>query len=324
LSSNRPHLNPKASVSPYLVLFIGILAVSTASILIRYAHKEVQSLSVAAWRIVLASLLIAPMALKRQSGEIRNLSRKEWFWLALSSAFLALHFASWITSLEYTTVAVSVVLVSTSPIWVALFSALVLHERLHKSLVVGLVCSIIGGTTVGLAQMCEIGRSGLVCSDLSIFISGKHFLGNFLALVGAWSAAGYLMIGRKLRPTVSLPSYTFLVYGMAGVILVFMAIGFKQRLWGFSPQSYLFLLGLAVFPQMIGHSSLNWSLKYMSTTFVSVALLGEPIGSTILAYLFLQEVPSLLVILGGILILVGIFLASVGQTKERTQAEDHG
>jgi drug/metabolite transporter (DMT)-like permease len=148
-------------------------------------------------------------------------------------------------------------------------------------------------------------------------VRGQAFLGDLLALVGAVAAAGYLLIGRKLRARISLLSYIFMVYGMAAVVLLGIMFAAGQSPLGYPPQTYLWLLLLALIPQLIGHSTYNWALGYLSAAYVSIALLGEPIGSTILAYFLLSETPTLFKIVGGILILAGIYVASLSESRKR-------
>lgn len=138
--------------------------------------------------------------------------------------------------------------------------------------------------------------------------------GNFLALIGAWSISGYLIIGRKLRATMSLVPYIFLVYGICAVLLLVTMLIAGQSPLGYRPQTYIWIFLLAVFPQLIGHSTFNWLLHFLPATFVAVTTLGEPIGSAILAFLLLRETPTLTVIAGGSLILAGIYLASRSTT----------
>ncbi|MCS6993300.1 MAG: DMT family transporter [Anaerolineales bacterium] len=293
----------------YLAIAGGILAVSTAAIFIRYAQQEVPSLVIAAVRLSLASLVLAPLALMRHRAELSALSRRETTLGLLSGFFLALHFATWISSLEFTSVASSVVLVSTTPLWVALLSPLVLRESIHRAAIVGLVLALLGGAVVGMSETCRF-EYGLVCPPLGQFFQGQALWGNFLALCGAWMGAGYLLIGRRLRAKMSLISYIFLVYGMAALVLlvIMRAAGFSP--FGYPPLNYLWMLLLALVPQLLGHSTFNWALRYLPASFVAVTLLGEPIGSTLLALLILGEVPSVLELVGGVLILTGIYLAA--------------
>jgi drug/metabolite transporter (DMT)-like permease len=238
------------------------------------------------------------------------LTRREWILALLSGVFLALHFAVWITSLQYTSVASSVVLVTTTPLWVALFSPLVLRERLGAAAFAGLALALTGGAVVGLSDACSWQAGTVYCPPLRTFFGGTAFLGDFLALAGAWMAAGYMLVGRKLRAKMDLIPYIFVVYGMSAVVLIVIMLGMGESPFGFSPQAYLWFTLLALVPQLLGHSIFNWSLKYIPASLVSVTLLGEPVGSTVLAYFILQEQPGWVKIGGGALILAGIWLAA--------------
>jgi drug/metabolite transporter (DMT)-like permease len=302
-------LEDRPRITLPLAILFAILAVSTASIFIRFAQREAPSLVIAALRLTFASLVLAPIALTRYRDELRSLTRAETLLGLLSGFFLAIHFATWISSLEYTTVASSVVLVSTGPLWVALLSPVFLKEPLTKPVLIGMFLALLGGTVIGLSDSCQL-ENGLSCPPLSEFIQGRAFLGNFLALAGAWTVAGYLMIGRRLRGGMSLVPYIFLVYGFAAVMLVGFMFAAGQSPLGFSPLVYIWILLLALVPQLIGHSTYNWALRYLPAALVSITTLGEPIGSAVLAYVILSEAPTLLTILGGILILAGIYISS--------------
>jgi drug/metabolite transporter (DMT)-like permease len=281
-----------------------------SSIFIRYAQAYAPSMVIAAYRLTLAALLLAPLAVLRHRKELRALSRGELALGLLSGIFLAFHFATWITSLEYTTVASSVVLVSTTPLWVALLSPFTVRERLTRPILIGMMLALIGGTIVGLSDSCAWSGAGLLCPSLRDFIRREAFLGDLLALAGAIMGASYLLIGRRLRGKMSLLSYIFVVYGMAAVVLVVIMLVARQQPTGYPAPAYLWFVLLALVPQLVGHSTFNSALRYLSVAFVSITLLGEPIGSTILAYLLLEEIPSALKIFGAILILAGIYAAS--------------
>jgi len=150
------------------------------------------------------------------------------------------------------------------------------------------------------------------------FIQGRAFLGDLLATIGAIMGAGYVLIGRKLRAHVSLISYIFVVYGMAAIILIILMLAAGESPFGYPPQAYIWFLLLALIPQLLGHSTVNWALGYLSAAYVSIILLSEPIGSTILAYFLFQEVPSSVKMFGAILILAGIFIASQSEIKGKT------
>jgi drug/metabolite transporter (DMT)-like permease len=296
---------------PTLALAImgGILAVSTASIFIRFAQEFAPSLVIAALRLVFASLILAPLALGRHKPELTALNRQELFLGVAAGTFLAFHFASWISSLEYTTVASSVVLVTTTPLWVALLSPVVLKEPITRHVLWGMLLALIGGLVIGFSEACRW-ENGMTCPPANEFFKGQAFLGNFLALAGAWMAAGYLLIGRRLRAKMTLIPYIFVVYGMAAVILLIIMLASGEKALGLPPQAYFWILLLAIFPQLFGHSTFNWALKYLPASLVSITLLGEPIGSIILAFLILDETPSAPELIGAAIILGGIFLAS--------------
>ncbi|GAB4465344.1 MAG: DMT family transporter [Anaerolineales bacterium] len=291
-------------------LLIAILAVSTASIFIRFAQADgTPSLVIAALRLTFATLLLAPLALTRHRAELAALSRRQITLGVISGLFLAVHFATWISSLEYTSVASSVVFVSTGPLWVALLSPMLLNERLTRAAIVGLGLAILGGTAIGLSDACVI-QNGVQCPELGQVLQGRAMWGNFLALAGAWAVTGYLIIGRKLRAGMSLVPYIFLVYGMAAAALIVIMLAAGQSPFGYAPKTYGWIFLLAAVPQLIGHSTYNWALRYLPAAFVAVTTLGEPIGSAVLAYFILSETPTAATIFGGVLILLGIYLAS--------------
>jgi len=306
----------KPRIPPLFGLALGILAASTAAIFIRFAQEEAPSLVIAAYRLTFASLILLPSAYISRKNEIKSLKGKDLFLILLSGLFLALHFAFWITSLEFTSVASSVVLVTTIPLWVALFSPIFLKEKLSRLALFGMCIAFLGGIIIGLSDTCYWLGNQLMCPSLNEFFHGKAFIGDILALSGAIMAALYLMIGRRVRGQMSLLGYIFVVYGGASIVLVIMALIKREAFFGYPPQTYLLFLLLAIFPQLIGHSSLNWALRYLSAGYVSIALLGEPIGSTLLAYFLLDEIPGSIKLFGAFLILTGIITASRGEINK--------
>ncbi|MEF3273827.1 MAG: DMT family transporter [Chloroflexus sp.] len=292
----------------YTVLFTGVMIASTASIMIRYAQGSgMSSLSIAAGRLGLAALILTPLALSRAGDEIRRLRQRDILFGMGSGVFLAIHFASWISSLEYTSVASSAALVSTNPLWVGLASLVFFHERLHWTTLLGIALTLIGTITIGI-------------SDSTNPTQSNPLLGNTLALVGAATASAYLLIGRDLRRRLSVLAYIWLVYTSAAVVLVIWALATKQQFFGFPPYVYLFVLGLAVGPQLLGHTAFNYALSSLSATYVAVAILGEPIGSTLLAFVFFGETLAPLQFGGIVLLLCGIAIASIAE--QRAPASD--
>ena len=302
--------------SPLLVLGLGILAVSTASLMIRFAQREASSLVIAAGRMAVATLVIAPFAFFFHREELSALPKKKVGLLVLGGCFLGFHFAAWITSLEFTSVASSVVLVTTAPLWVAIFAPLILKEKITRSLEVGLIIALAGSVIVTMNSNCQFAGGQLACDGFNQVFQGRAFIGNALALLGAFLSAGYLMVGRMARGNLSLTAYAFVVYGVAAFVLVVLVIITGKAVIGLHPLTYVWLIALGLIPQLIGHSSFNWALKYLPATYVSIALLGEPVGTVILAYFFLAEAPSIIEIIGGMMILTGILLSSQARRPE--------
>jgi len=307
--------NRQPRVPPLLVIGFGILAVSTASIFIRYAQIYAPSLVIAAYRLAIATVILAPVAYLRHRSELRLRKRWEIVLALLSGLCLALHFAAWITSLEYTTVTSSVVLVATTPLWVALLSPITLKEPLTRLIWIGMVLVILGSIVVGLSDTCTLFAGKIACPTFQDLVTGEAFLGDLLALIGAWMAAGYVLIGRRLRTQMSLVPYIFIVYGVAAgfLIIIMLLVGYPP--WGYPPELYFWVVLLAIIPQLLGHSTFNWALGFLPAAYVAITLMGEPIGSTVLAYIILKETPTAVKMFGAILILAGIYVASRGEKE---------
>jgi drug/metabolite transporter (DMT)-like permease len=304
--------------SPVLAIILAILAVSTASILIRFAQRELPSLVIAAYRLSLASIITAIITLPRYYKEIKTLNRNQFLLIILSGIFLAIHFAAWISSLELTTVTSSVVLVTTTPIWVSLLSPLILKEKISWRVGSYLGIALLGSVVVTFSKSCTFTNGSPICNFPASLEGEAGLLGNALALLGALMAAGYVMSGRNLRKTINIWPYTLLVYSVASVVLLVMCLLFRYPLVGFSIQSLIWLILLAIIPQIFGHTTLNWALGFVPAAFVSITLLGEPVGSSILAWIFLKESPTRIEMAGGTLILIGIILSSrlMNRTKK--------
>jgi drug/metabolite transporter (DMT)-like permease len=255
---------------------------------------------IAAGRLTVSALILTPLALRSHRAEIAGLRGADLLLALASGLLLAIHFATWIASLEYTSVLISVVLVGTSPLWSALFEVLFLRAHLQRLVVIGLLTAFGGGMLIGLAG----GDSASASASL---------FGGLLSLAGAATFAIYLVIGRNLRGRLSLVPYIWLVYGFAAIFLCVLALGSGTPVTGYSPTAYFMILLLALVPQLIGHSSFNYSLRYLSATFVGIATQTEPIGSALIAYFVFNEVPLPLQIVGSAAILIGVVVASLEQ-----------
>jgi drug/metabolite transporter (DMT)-like permease len=285
--------------SRWAVLGVGILAVSSAAILIRLITAP--ALAVGAWRLTLATAMLTPWALGAARREWPRLERHDWARLILAGLALALHFGAWISSLRLTSVASSVILVSTTPLWVALAGRFLLGERLGRATRWGLALSLVGTSIVSFGDLTLGGAQALTTRAL---------LGNGLALLGAISVAAYLLLGRAVRRKLSTLAYVWPCYGIAAGALWLTCLFARQPLWGYDTGTFVLLALLALGPQVLGHSAFNWALAHFSPVFVTLALLGEPIGATALAWLLLGEAPTWTALGGGALILVAIVAAA--------------
>ncbi len=280
------------------VLPIGLIAISFASIFIKIC--DAPPLIIAAYRLGLATLALLLFTLPRTIDEFLQLRRPEILASFLAGIFLCLHFAFWITSLKYTSVASSVILVTTNPIFVALASTFFLQERISLTLLLSILLAVLGGVIIAWGDWNQ-GQGNLY--------------GDFLALLGAMMASGYLLVGRRLRQKMGLSAYITLVYGVAAIFLIFIALARGESFFPYSPKTYLLFFLLAFVPQLIGHTTLNWALKYFSATWVAVLILGEPVGATILAYFLLEEPLTHKLLWGGILVLLGIYFSAREERK---------
>jgi drug/metabolite transporter (DMT)-like permease len=279
-------------IRQHLIITVGVISVSFAAIFIRLA--EAPPLIIASYRLLIASLVLWPLTLKYSSNELRHLTLKD-IWLALiSGVFLGLHFGMWTSSLSYTSVATSVILVTSSPLFVAVASYVLFKEKISWRIITGIVVCFIG--------------AALICYG-NWGIGTDSFLGGILALLGALAVSGHLLIGRRLRRTMGLLVYGAITCTSAGLLLLFASLIWGYPLSGYTGTTYLMMILLAVVPQLLGHLSLNWALRFVSATLVTIAVLGEPVGANILAFLILDETPKLFEIIGSVFILAGIFTA---------------
>lgn len=291
----QPQVYSAPALPPGLVLLVAVLAMSWGGPLVRYATAP--ALVVAGWRVGFSVLFIAVLLLARR--EVRTLLELRWReWLLAVSAgiFLAAHFWTWIASLSYTTVASSVVLVSTQPVFVALLSAWLLRERPDRRQWVGIAVAVAGAAIIGWGD----------------FGSGPDpLLGDALAVAGAVFVSAYYVIGRRLRQRLGIWPYTGVVYGVAAAALLGAAAMLPgTRLSGYPGTDWLIFLGLAAGPMMIGHTGVNYALRHVRAYVANLAVLGEAIGATLLAWWLpgIRERPTAQLVVGGTLILMGIAL----------------
>ena len=209
----------------------------------------------------------------------------------------------------------SVVIVTTTPIWVALLSPLLLKESVSKQIVTGLILAMSGMVVVSLSDNFHFSQGQPVFEASMDLLTGEMLLGNLLALIGAFMAAGYMIVGRKVRKEIASLPYTFVVYSFAAILIDITVLAMGSQIASFAPETILILIALAILPQLLGHSLFNWALAFLPASLVSIALLGEPIGTIILALIFLKETPTTVEVIGASLILIGIIIATLTKKK---------
>ena len=279
-------------------LVVGVLAVSSSAILIRLA--DAPALAVAFWRCALGVAVLAPFAAFGREPMPRG---KPLMLLVVSGVLLGAHFGLWISSLDYTSVAASAVLVCTVPVFVAVPAYLFLGEKTSAVSVVGILVAIAG--------------SAVIAGDGSV--GSAALLGNILAVLGAITIAAHLLIGRSVRAGgLGVVNYSLIVYAAAGLTLLPAALISGDDLWGYSGETWFFLAAITLGPQILGHTVLNWALGYVETAVVSGSVLAEPVIAAVLAWLILAEKPGVPTVLGGVVVLAGLFLLLRGRQEAKT------
>lgn len=280
------------SPKKYLLLITAIFSVSWAAVLIRLC--EAPALAIAFYRMGLATLLFAPIVFWRYSAELKSLLSTGWKLSVLSGIFLGLHFALWVSSLFYTSVASSVVIVATQPLFALILSWLFLKEKAHLVTLLAILLALVGVYVIASGDF---------------QLDKKHLIGDLFSLLGAIMAAAYLTVGRNIRQKFHMAPYIFVAYGVSTVTLALMVILFGHSFAHFSGNNLLYFLLLAIVPTLIGHSLYNYLLKYITAYTVGISILGEPVGASLWAFLIFAEAPANTVYSGGVLILLGVVIA---------------
>jgi len=276
---------------PVVGLAVAVAAVSTSAPLVR-ASGEPDTVK-AFYRVLFMTALVAPVALRRNPGDFRAITRRDLGVALAAGVALAGHFALWFASIGLTTIAASTTLVQTQPLFVAVGAWLVLSERITPKIVLGIVVAVAGAALIGL--------DASATSDTS-----APLLGAGLAVVSAAMAASYVLVGRSLRQRVRLFPYVTVVYGACAATLLVAVLAEGHDLLGLAAREYALFAAMAVGPGFFGHTVINWLLERVESAVVSVSLLGEPVGSAVLALLIFSEVPGSLTVVGGAVVLAGI------------------
>ncbi len=279
-------------------LAVAVLAVSTSAILVRWS--DAPSVVLAFYRVLLTTLLVAPFLLTRYRGDFGAFRRRDWVIATATGAALALHFAAYFESLNWTSVAASVTLVQSQPVFVAIGAALLLHERIGARKAVGITVAVVGMAAMSTGEL--FGGAAVE--------GARPLYGNALAILGAVMAAVYVLVGRSLRQRVAVVPYVLVVYTACTLTLLVVAVVQGLPLTGYGRREWLIFLALAVGPGLFGHTVVNWALEHVESSVVSVSLLGEPVGATVLALFLLAEIPGLATVAGGVVVLGGIYVTA--------------
>ena len=289
------------------VLVVGVLSVSTAAVFIRLALADSSrqgvgfSLVLAASRLTIASLCLLPAWRGFRSAHFQP---SALYYSMAAGLFLAIHFACWITSLSYTSIAASTALGTINPVWVALLSWMWFREKPSSLTFGGIAIALLGSVVVA------VGDAG------SGFVGSHPLLGNSLALISSWAVSLYFLLGRSAqRRGLGIGSHVVLTYTTAALVLLPLPFLFGSGYGGYPGSVYLWIVLMALFPQLIGHTSFNWAVRWISPTLVTLTILAEPVGSSILGAIVFHENPGAVVITGAVVIVVGVAIAALGTRK---------
>lgn len=294
----------KANVK--LIVILGVVFVSFSSVITK--SSKAPSLIIAFYRLGFTVLLLLPYFLLKKSHELKKIDKKTFFFCILSGIFLALHFATWISSIKYTSIASSTVLVNTHPIFIVIGTIFILKERVSTKAIISIAMSLTGS---------------IIISTGDYSLGNNVLLGDILAILGGLFVAGYMMIGRYARQRISVTTYTFIVYLTCTVVLFLLVIGTKTSLYPYGADEYLRFFTLALLCTILGHSIFNWALEYVKPTFISTSVLAEPVFATIWAIFLFSEFPTIWQIIGSSIILFGIYrFTKIKDTSKEENPKD--
>ncbi|WP_034726146.1 DMT family transporter [Calidifontibacillus oryziterrae] len=282
-------LQPK--INPYFALIIGAIAVSTSAIFVKLSSAP--AAIIATYRLVFTVFLMTPLFMTKYFRELKDIHKKEWLFSIISGILLALHFIFWFESLNYTSVASSVVLVSLQPIFAFIGTYVFFKERISLGAIISGIIAIIGS---------------IIISWGDFKISGIALWGDFLALTAAIWVTAYFLFGQTVRKRLSLMTYTFVVYSISSVTLIIYDLIQGYSFFSYPPKDWLLFLLLAIIPTLLGHTLFNWAIRWLSTSVISMSILFEPVGASILAYFILKETITFTQLVGGLIVLFGLFL----------------
>ncbi|WP_276271269.1 DMT family transporter [Haloarcula litorea] len=293
-------------VDPRVALVVAVLAVSTSAVLVR--ASDAPASVAAAYRVALTTVVVAPLALGHDPDAFRRLAGRDLLAAGLTGVALAVHFAAWFESLAWTSVAASVTLVQAQPLFVAVGAWALLDERVTRGTTAGILVAVAGIAAMSVGEL--VGGTA---------VGPRPLYGNALALVGAVMAAAYVLAGRSLRQRFPILPYVTVVYAVAAGCLFAFVVAEGHPVVDYAPREWLLFSLMALGPGVFGHTVLNWSLGHVESSLVSVSLLGEPVGSAVLALLLLSEVPGRWTLIGGVVVLAGIAVTARSRAAEPTE-----
>ena len=278
---------------PYLALAIGMIAISTSAILIRFSNSD--PLVIGSYRQSFATLLFVPFLFKDRANELLTIPRSKIIEMAIAGILLGGHFGFFISSVKATSIAASVLLGTCHVVYVAIIGWLILGERLNQRAIYGTIIALFGIIVLFWGDLVE---------------DPGNFRGNILAFISGILAGLYYLSGRRLRKEISLPMYALVVYFFSALTMWSVVI-VQDLPYQSLPvvEIQLFIL-MALIPTLLGHTTQNWALAYLPAYVVSISLLAEPVGSGILAWFVFDELPSLGVFIGGLTVLVGVYVVA--------------
>jgi len=279
----------KLKINPYIPIIIGVISVSLSAIFVRLAEAE--SGVIAFYRMLFSVLIMSPLFFMKYKHEIKSLNKKEWMFMSIAGVLLAFHFILWFESLNYTSVASSTVLVTLQPIFALVGTYFFFKENISLKVIVATVVAISGSVLIAWGDF---------------KVSGDAFFGDVLALIACALVTGYFLFGQEVRKQLSLITYTMVVYSVSTIVLFAYVLFVGQSFGPYESNEWIMFLLLAIVPNLLGHNLFNWAIKYVSTNIISITILFEPIGASLLAFFIFGEFLTLSQIIGGIVVIVGI------------------
>lgn len=286
--------------SSYIAIGIGLISVSTAAIFVKLSTAP--SSVIATYRILFAAIILSIPTLIFSRNELRKINRIDILCSFLSGTFLALHFLTWFESLKYTSVASSVVIIALQPIFAMAGVFIFFKEKVTRVQIFGGLLAISGCLIIGWGDF-KVGNQAL--------------LGDLLALLGTILVTGYWLFGQRVRKSLSIFPYVLLVYFSGSLVLIVYNLIMKIDLIHYNLDNWKIFLGLAIIPTIFGHTLLNWAIKFVNATTISIGILVEPIIASFLAYIILDETLKVTQVLGAVLILFGILIYLLNSKKQK-------